>query len=501
MSRISDSFYFGRRQFLAGLLVSAASGALAGAPERSVRPEHRPVKVRLQGAGSVDDLITSAKLSGKIGFVVMDAQTGEVLESRNPLLALPPASVTKAITTLYGLEALGSSYRFSTRIVATGPLVDGRIDGDLYLVGGGDPTLDSDALGVLAARLKEAGVREISGKSFVHSSALPYQKSIDPGQPDHLGYNPSLSGLNLNYNRVFFEWKRQSDGFAITMDARALKYRPRVAMSTMQIVERRSPVFALTSSSRKDAWTVAKSALGKKGGRWLPVRRPEFYAAEVFQTIARSHGIELPIFKSATAVPKGVVLAEWQSDKLAPVLKGMLKYSTNLIAEAVGVTASRVRGGNPSGLSASGRMMSTWLKSTKGAKHAKFVDHSGLGDGSRISASDMARVLINAGWNGPLHSLMKEIPFRDTKGKPVKGGAVKVRAKTGTLNFVSALAGYVEVPGKRKLAFAIFTADMPMRARIPKSERERPKGAKAWNRRSKILQQQLIERWASTFAG
>jgi serine-type D-Ala-D-Ala carboxypeptidase/endopeptidase (penicillin-binding protein 4) len=488
-----------RRWVLAGLFSSAASVALAGAPKRSMRPEPRPQTIRLQAAGSVEEIVRAAKLDGKVGLMVADATTGEILESHKPLLALPPASVAKSITTIYGLEVLGSAYKFNTRLVASGPIENGRIIGDLYLVGGGDPTLDSDALGEMARQLKDVGVREITGKAYVHSGALPYQKSIDPGQPEHLGYNPSLSGLNLNYNRVFFEWKRQADGYSFTMDARGIKFRPRVSMSSMKIVNRASPIFDVKSTLTEDHWTVAKRALGKKGGRWLPVRRPEFYAAEVFHTIARSFGIQLPAFKAARTAPKGQVLTQWQSPALDVMLRRMMKHSTNLIAEAVGVTASRERGGNPTKLQSSGRMMAEWLKVGTGAKHAKFVDHSGLGDGSRISASDMTKVLVKQSRNGPLRRLMKDIPLRDAKGKPVQGHPVKVRAKTGTLNFVSALAGYIEAPKGRKLVFAVFSADLPRRAKISRAQKERPEGARAWNKRSKIMQQQLIERWVQAF--
>ncbi|MFT4716142.1 MAG: D-alanyl-D-alanine carboxypeptidase/D-alanyl-D-alanine-endopeptidase (penicillin-binding protein 4) [Paracoccaceae bacterium] len=501
MSADPKKFYFNRRMVLAGLFSSAASVVLAKAPKRSVRPEPRPQAIKLLAAGSVEDIVKSAKLDGKVGFMVADAATGEILESYKPLLGLPPASVTKAITTIYSLDALGSAHKFNTQLVATGPIENGRLSGDLYLVGGGDPTLDTDALGELARDLKDAGVREITGKAYVHSGALPYQKSIDPGQPEHLGYNPSLSGLNLNYNRVFFEWKRLAEGYSITMDARALKFRPRVAMSSIKVVDRSSPIFSIKSTSTTDQWTVSKRALGKKGGRWLPVRRPEFYAAEVFHTIARSFGIQLPAFTAAKSRPTGTVIAQWQSAKLGVMLRRMMKHSTNLTAEAVGVTASRKRGGSPAKLKDSGRMMAAWLKTRTGAKHAKFVDHSGLGDGSRISASDMTKVLVKQGWGGPLRQLMKDIPLRDTNGKPVKNHPVKVRAKTGTLNFVSALAGYIEAPKGRRLVFAVFSADLPRRVKITKANKERPKGARGWNRRSKIMQQQLIERWVTAFDG
>lgn len=488
-----------RRFVLAGLLTSVAGVAVAGAPKTSPYPKYRTTKVKLSAAGSVEDLIASAGLSGKVGFVVADAETGKILEQRKPLLGLPPASVMKALTTMYGLETLGSDYRFKTRILVTGPVENGRVNGDLYLVGGGDPTLDTDALGALAKRLKEAGVREVGGKAFIYSGALPYQQSIDPGQPDHLGYNPSLSGLNLNYNRVFFEWKSDGAGYAMTMDARAVKYRPRVAVATMKIVDRRSPIFAYQSEKKQDNWTVAKHALGRRGGRWLPVRKPDLYAAEVFHTLARSHGIVLPVFKPAKVMPRGTVLAEWKSRELVKVLRSMMYHSTNLIAEAVGVSASRQRGKSPGNLKSSGKQMASWVAQVSGTRHAKLVDHSGLGDQSRISANEMVKVLLRSGWNGPLRSLMKKVPVKGKDGKEIKNHPIKIQAKTGTLNFVSSLAGYVTGPDGRKLVFAVFTADMPRRGKIKRIERERPRGAREWNRRSKMLQQALIARWVTTF--
>ncbi len=440
--------------------------------------------------------MAEAGLSGRLAFVVADAETGEVLESLNPDLALPPASATKIATALYGLEILGPDYRFPTRVVVTGPVENGQVRGDLYLVGGGDPSLDSDALAELAARLKQAGIREVAGRCFVHSGALPYQRQIDPGQPDYLGYNPAISGLNLNYNRVFFEWTRQKDGYAVTMDARALKYRPRVTVSTMSVVERGSPVFTLDSTDRGDRWTVAARVLGRKGGRWLPVRRPDLYAAEVFRTLARSNGLQLPEFSVARMLPPGTVVATWQSRPLAQMVRRMMKFSTNLTAECIGLTASLRQGRQVATLRDSARAMEEWAQARAEVVQARFADHSGLEDGTRVSPRDLVRLLLAAGWDGPLRGLMKDIPFRDARGRPLKRKApARIRAKTGTLNFVSALAGYVEPRRGRRLVFAILAADLPRREQIRKADRERPRGARRWNRRARRLQQQLIERW------
>ena len=109
-----------------------------------------------------------------VAVAVADAATGEILESSNPALVLPPASVTKAVTAVYALETLGGAHRFTTRIVATGPVVDGKVQGDLVLEGGGDPGLDTDALGDMARQLKAAGVSGVTGGFKVCSTCLLY---------------------------------------------------------------------------------------------------------------------------------------------------------------------------------------------------------------------------------------------------------------------------------------------------------------------------------------
>ena len=162
---------FSRRVILGALLGSVAGHALANAPATSLRPIARGTTTPVPSkpiAPSAEGLLAEAKLTGKTGYLVADAKTGKVLESRNASMTLPPASVTKAVTALYALDRLGAKYRFRTRLVADGTVTNGRLRGNLVLLGGGDPTLDTDGLGEMARQLKAAGVREITGKFLVH---------------------------------------------------------------------------------------------------------------------------------------------------------------------------------------------------------------------------------------------------------------------------------------------------------------------------------------------
>jgi len=499
---LSNNGFLTRRLLLAGLLAGVSIPAFAGAPTRSLRPVPRPkglaakrIKARHERP-ALEKILSDAKLSGKMSIVVADMATGKILESFAADTGLPPASVAKTITSLYALNNLGGGYRFSTQVIGTGPVVEGTLKGDLVLVGGGDPHLDSDGLAALAAQLKAHGIKRISGKFGVYSKALPYLRAIDSGQPDHVGYNPSISGLNLNFNRVYFEWKRRGNGYSVTMDARGERVRPLVRGIKMSIVNRKAPLFAYKSGKTSENWTVSRSALGKGGGRWLPVRDTETYAGEVFRTLAAQQGIKLPRGNGVAKLPAGSVLARGDGGNLAAVLKAMLKYSTNLTAEVSGLTATRKRGARASNLAASARVMTAWALGAYGIKGAKFADHSGLSDKSRISAAQMTQVLLETGWNGQLRPLLKNIKLVNSKGRKAPIAGVSVVAKTGTLNFTSALAGYIDCPNGRKLAFTIFTSDLKRRAKISKAQRERPDGGRGWDKRAKRMQQKLLRRWA-----
>lgn len=181
------------------------------------------------------------------------------------------------------------------------------------------------------------------------------------------------------------------------------------------------------------------------------------------------------------------------------ILRDMLNYSTNITAEVVGMSASKARKGQVSSLKASANEMNRWARQNLGMSAVSLVDHSGLGDASRMSASDMTKGLVAARRSADVTPLLKEIPMRDAQRKILKNHPVKVRAKTGTLNFVSGLAGYVKSPSGEELAFAIFAADTKRRSGLTKAQRERPEGARSWNVRAKVLQQDLLDRWSTLF--
>ena len=491
----------GRRAALGLMLGGVAQAAFGRAVERSPIPAPRPDDLFQRFLPSGDQLVAEAGLSGEVAYAVADAASGELLEVRGPVRRLPPASVAKTVTSLYALTHLGPDHRFITELRRTGPVQAGIVQGDLILQGSGDPTLDTDALGGLAKALAAAGIRGITGQFLVDDRALPRIAQIDDLQTEYAGYNPTISGLNLNYNRVHFEWRRQGESYALKLDARAENFAPDVKIARMAIAGRERPVFDYEPGGGYDGWTVARSALGNGGARWLPVRLPALYAGEVFQTVAALQGVRLPAAKRMTADQPSETIVQVESAPLSLIVRDMLKYSTNLTAEVLGLAASRAQGHRPATLAASAAFMNDWARQTFGMNHLTFVDHSGLGGASEVSVVDMVHMLSAKGVEARLAPLLKTIRMLDDQGNVLPDPPAEVVAKTGTLDFVSTLAGYAQAPGGPRMAFAIFAADVPRRQAAKAEGAERPAGARTFNGRAKRLQQALIRRWALFYAG
>lgn len=480
-----------RRALLAGLLLGAGGAAaplVADELRRSPRPMPRGA-LRVPTPPSAEALVAAAALPGTMGYAVIDARTGRVLDERDAATPMPPGSVAKVVTTLYALDRLGAAHRFVTRVIGTGPVADGVLQGDLVLVGGGDPRPGTDDFAELAGGLRARGLRGITGRFLYHDAALPRVARIDDDQPVQAAYNPAISGLNVNFNRLRFGWTRAGGGWTVVMDARGRHFAPRPGVASMQVVQRRAPPFTYERRGDHEAWTVAAAALGNGGERWLPTRLPGLCAALVFRDLAAAHGITLSAPERVAGIPRGQELGRITGAALAEVLEEMLYWSTNLVAECCGLAASG-RGD----LRASAGAMTDWARAAHGMR-GRLVDHSGLGVASRLSAMDMVRMLRGAGGGG-LRPLLRDIGMRDGNGRKIEGHPVRVVAKSGTLDFVSALAGHILRPDGRDLIFAVFAADLARRDRLRGTGSEAPPGSREWLRRARLLQGQLVSRWA-----
>jgi D-alanyl-D-alanine carboxypeptidase/D-alanyl-D-alanine-endopeptidase (penicillin-binding protein 4) len=464
----------GRRDFIFGAAAALAAPAL---PRRAWAAA---------SAASVEAILAASGLAAVSGFAVADLDGDGLLEGHDPNAGRPPASVAKIVTALYAREALGPEYRFRTRVLATGPVEGGVLRGDLVLEGGGDPVLDTDGLGALVAAIRTGGIERVEGRFLVAEGAMPFVADVARGQPEDAGYNPTISGMNLNFNRVELRW---APGQAPSFGAPGQRLLVPVEGIAGAVAD--GPIRHRFEAGR-EVWSLPAARVKGSGSDWLPVRAPAVYAGEVFAGLAARAGLALPAAE-VVARAGGTVRAVGDSPALDRMLRDMLRYSTNLTAEAVGLRASQARGAAPGGVAASAAAMGGWARERFGLPAAAFVDHSGLGDGSRVAPAEMVAVLRGA---DGVAAMLRTRPVLGGDRKPLDLG-VEVLAKTGTLFFACGLAGYMT--GSRRLAFAIFCADPVLRAGIRPEERAQPPGAKSWAARARAQEQALLRRWAAVY--
>ncbi|MDQ1899178.1 D-alanyl-D-alanine carboxypeptidase/D-alanyl-D-alanine-endopeptidase [Paracoccus sp. WLY502] len=449
-----------RRSLLAGLAVLPT--ASWGRP---------PAKPRFT-AGRV---VATAGLPGVVAYARMDLPGDTLADAALAAAPMMPASTLKAVTALYALAKLGRSRSFATRVIRSGDM--------LVLAGGGDPVLSTDDLARLAADLAAPG-QPAPARFAVWGGALPQIEEIAPPQADHLAYNPALSGMILNFNRVHLGWRQ--GGTQMSLEARAASHSPRAYTVTAAPADQ-ADLFSWRDNGNRESWSVSRSATARPGSRWLPVRKPELYAGDVFQTLCRAQGLVLPAPKVIRDLPAGEVVANHSSPPLEEILRGMLTFSTNLTAEVVGLHASGAA--DPAG---SARAMMAWLAAQGHGADFTLADHSGLSSESRVTAQGMVRLLAGPGLSAGLPGLLKPDPLDEDLGRdPTQTG--QVRAKTGTLNFVSNLAGYLTRPDGSQSAFAILAADPTRQADT--SGQELPAGVLTWTRDAKRLQRDVLAIW------
>ncbi len=107
---------------------------------------------------------------------------------------------------------------------------------------------------------------------------------------------------------------------------------------------------------------------------------------------------------------------------------------------------------------------------------------------------------LDGGQATTLFALMKQIGV-EVKDQPSPQHEYLIRGKTGTLNFASALAGYIQTDKGRRLAFAIFSADLAKRAALSDPNVERPRGSRTWGAVARNLQRDMLRSWIDRFGG
>jgi D-alanyl-D-alanine carboxypeptidase/D-alanyl-D-alanine-endopeptidase (penicillin-binding protein 4) len=323
---------------------------------------------------------------------------GRELYARQARRRLVPASNEKLLTSAAALQVLGAEHRFTTTVRAEAPPSEGVIDGPVYLVGAGDPTLSTAAYarrarlsGVgrieqLARELRAAGVRAVRGGVVGDGGVFDRARAVAGWRRSFVGVeSPPLSGLTVDRNLAY--------------------------------------------------------------GR--PVWRPEERAAGLLRDALERVGIDVD---GSTRAGRAPVFAQTYADVESPTLEVILpavgKDSDNFTAEML-LKAVGAHDGSQ-GTTAGGAFDVRHVLAQRGLvlDGIRTVDGSGLSDRNRVTADFLTRLLVDVRADpvlaGPFRASLARAGVDGTLERRMRGGPAyaRVRAKTGTLRGVSALSGY-----------------------------------------------------------
>ncbi len=141
----------------------------------------------------------------EIGVCVADATTGKVMFERNSEKALTPASTTKLFSTFTAYHILGPHFTVPTSVWTDSPtILDGVVDGNLYIAGSGDPLFSTDDAEFLMQQIVALGIKRVKGGIYADGTFFDgvTDRKTYAGDRDHVQKLPPISGLTLNRNRI-----------------------------------------------------------------------------------------------------------------------------------------------------------------------------------------------------------------------------------------------------------------------------------------------------------
>lgn len=408
-----------------------------------------PEKSDSQISGAFGKWAADPALAGAlIGFCVLDESGGVVFSSPLAGSALCPASALKTMTTAAALEVLGPDFRFETSVAASSTVdAKGALNGDLILIGGGDPTLTSADLSSLAEAMVKAGIKRVTGRVLADASVFPQPPVNDHWNWGDIGnaYGAGAYGLNVDHNRL-----------SVTFDPGTEPGAPAGLLGISPVAHGTDPVNRVTTGpvgsgdgvtiySEPDGRRITLRGTvpaGEKGfsvGGAIP--DPPSLAVELLENGLKSQGVTIggKVFPEKS---DSAVIAFHQSAPLPEIIDHLHRVSDNLEAQCLFYTMGRVKGADPAGA-----LEAFWQEKGVAFSGLRLIDGSGLARATMIRPLDLASISHHAR-RGPQGDR-----FRQSLSVYLDGA---VRSKLGAMSGVKTDVGFLTTGDGRELVYCIM---------------------------------------------
>ncbi|HEY6828990.1 MAG TPA: D-alanyl-D-alanine carboxypeptidase/D-alanyl-D-alanine-endopeptidase [Gemmatimonadaceae bacterium] len=442
-------------------------------------------------ARSIDSMIGVRDFrSANWGILIVDPERGDTLYSHNATKLFIPASNQKLVTSSVMLERLGPDFRYKTYVVAQGRVTDGTLDGNLAVVGRGDPTASNHMKGdamlplrAMADSLWQRGIRHITGDVVAFGDAMPGPVAGAGWPWDGLDGNSYAGVDELLFNEGLTTVRvRPGPGIGSppVVETGPAKTFPLVRVAAMTVAPDSSQPAARGSRGggrgrggagtrltiHNDTGSASLTlrgqiALGDSATLTIAQHDPDAAYVAAFAEALRDRGIVVEHAKPEVYVSRTDTLFTVQSVPLREILPAIMKPSQNQIAEiflrTIGLEGTGV-GTADSGRRVIERQFADWNIAPDG-----FVvrDGSGLSRSDLVSPETIIRILDHMRRSPNFQLFYDALPIAGIDGTigtrmrntPAQGN---VHAKTGTLQMVRSLSGYVTTADKRLLLFSVL---------------------------------------------
>ena len=434
----------------------------------------------------------------KISIAVLDLVNNDLIAEYEAKTTLIPASSLKVITTASALAALGKDYRYKTQLAYTGTIQPGGIlNGDLVIVGFGDPSLGSpewdqvpdmeQLMKAWVEVIKSAGIRQINGHVITDASYFSGDEPIPSSWEDSdVGnyYGAGVWALNIHENLFYlpFQQKRQGQtpGIApLKPKVEGLKFSNQIRSAGP-----RSGDNAYIYGGPYDYQREIKGSIPSGSGIFtIKGSLPDapLLAAQAMHACLLEEGVGVVKTPKVVwnAITSTTLLNQHQSPSLAEIVDRTNKESVNLYCEAMLKTVGKVKqnqGTRAFGIKA---IREIWTARGLDMGAFKMIDGSGLSKENKVSAYTLAAVLRKS-LKDPLfgedmHNSLPVAGISGTLEKRMKGTYAENRlsAKTGSLGGVRSYTGYVKNRSGQQLVFSIIVNDYKCSGSVLRQQMEK----------------------------
>jgi serine-type D-Ala-D-Ala carboxypeptidase/endopeptidase (penicillin-binding protein 4) len=414
--------------------------------------------------GGVMNALRQAKIPVRnVGVFVQEVGRDRALLSYNAAMPFNPASVMKLLTTDASLELLGPTFSWKTQAYIDGSAADGSLsggvlNGNLTIKGGGDPKLVMENFWLFLRQLRARGIRDIRGNLVLDRSVFedniydPSQFDGDPQKP----YNVGPDALLLNYKTIALRFLPDTSGNQVSVTAEPplagfVVVAPKLAQEGVcgDWKGRLQADVGVTSVVFNGSYPAS---CGEQVWYLHPYRMSSI---QYFGAVFRQMWSELGGTLSGQVVPGTVaatarLVAEWRSPTVPEVIRDINKYSNNVMARQLLLTIGAQAEPAPGNVERGARAIRAWL-SAKGiaANEVVIENGAGLSRNERIAPATLGQVLLSAFHSPVMPEFISSLPlvgYDGTMRKRLRGEDVAGQAhiKTGSLNDVRSVAGYVQ---------------------------------------------------------